>query len=60
MVTIMYNKKSSDFGHHLTLLVFQYFPVNPLTPIGDQDRPSPHNIHTMSSRQVIRMKRNIN
>ena len=32
---------------------------NPLTPISDQDRIPPYNIKTISSRQVIRMKKNI-
>ena len=31
-----------------------------LTPMSDQDRISPHNINTISSRQVIRIKKNIN
>ena len=31
---------------------------NPLTPISDQDRISPYNINTMSSRQVMRMNKN--
>ena len=30
--------------------------VNPLTPMSDQDRISPYNVITMSSRQVMRMK----
>ena len=34
--------------------------LNPLTPVGDQDRISPHYIYTMSWRQVMRMKKNIN
>ena len=33
---------------------------NPLTPICDQDRISPYNISTISSRQVMGIKRNIN
>ena len=33
---------------------------NPLTPMSDQDRISPYNINTISSRQVTRIKRNIN
>ena len=34
--------------------------INPLTPISDQDRISPYNINTISSRQVMRIKKNIN
>ena len=39
-----------------TLLQF----VNPLTPMSDQDRISPNNINAISSRQEMRMKKNIN
>ena len=31
-----------------------------LTPKGDQDRISPYNINTISSRKVMRKKKNIN
>ena len=34
--------------------------LNLLTPINDQDRISPHNINTISNRQVMRIKENIN
>ena len=34
--------------------------LNPFTPISDQDRISPYNINTISSRQVMRIKKNIN
>ena len=34
--------------------------VNPLTPMSDQDRISPYNINTISNRQVMQRKRNIN
>ena len=34
-------------------------PLNPYTPISDQDRISPYNIDTISSRQVMRIKENI-
>ena len=37
-----------------------YLPFNPLTPMNDQDRISPYNINTISRRQVMRMKKNIN
>ena len=38
------------------------YKLNPLTPMSDQDRISPYNIHTISSRQVMRIKnkKNIN
>ena len=34
--------------------------LNPLTPMSDQDRISPYNIYTISCRQVMRIKKNIN
>ena len=34
--------------------------VNSLTPMSDQDRISPYNIDTISCRQVMRIKKNIN
>ena len=33
---------------------------NPLSPMSDQNRISPYNVITISSRQVIRIKKNIN
>ena len=33
---------------------------NPLTPMSDQDRISPNYIYTMSCRQVMRIKKNVN
>ena len=33
---------------------------NPLTPMSDQDRVSPYNIGTISTRKVMRIKKNIN
>ena len=38
----------------------QLMPLNFLTAIRDQDRISPYNINTISSRQVMRRKRIIN
>ena len=34
--------------------------INPFTPTSDQDRISPYNINTISSRQVMRIEKNIN
>ena len=31
-----------------------------ITPLSDQDRISPYNINTISSRQVVRIKKNTN
>ena len=39
--------------------VFYDLLLNPLTTMCDQDRISPYNINTISSRQVIRIKKNI-
>ena len=39
---------------------FKKCSVNPITPMSDQDRISPYNINTTSSRKVIRIKKNIN
>ena len=42
------------------LLKLVMVSFNPLTPTSDQDRISPYNINTISSRQVMRIKTNIN
>ena len=34
--------------------------INPLTPMSDQGRISLYNINTISGRQVMRIKKNIN
>ena len=34
--------------------------INPLTPMSHQDKNSPYNINTISTRQVMRIKKNIN
>ena len=36
------------------------YALNPLTPTSDQDRISPYNINTISTRYVMRIKKNIN
>ena len=46
-------KRTKKCNHELKCL-------NPLTPMSDQDRISPYNINTISSRQVMRIKKNIN
>ena len=33
--------------------------IKPITPISDKDRISPYNINTIPSRQVMRIKKNI-
>ena len=34
--------------------------LNPVTLMSDQDRISPYNVNTISCRQVMRIKKNIN
>ena len=34
--------------------------LNPSTPVSDQDRITPYYIYTISCRQVMRMKKNVN
>ena len=36
-----------------------HLTLNPFTPMSDQDRISPYNINIISSRQVMRIKKNI-
>ena len=40
--------------------VSSFFVFIPLIPVSDQDRFSPYFINTISSRQVMRIKKNIN
>ena len=50
-----YTSLSSDwqyFGRHSVI-------INPFTPMRDQDRISPYGINTISSRLVMRIKKNI-
>ena len=44
----------------LLLLSVSHFVIRPLTPVSDQDRISPYDINTISSKQVMRIKKNIN
>ena len=44
---------------NLTMAKNKKNPCMPLTPMSDQDRISPYNIITISSRQVMRKKKNI-
>ena len=39
---------------------FRMKRLNPFTPTSDRDRISPYNINTISSRQVMRIEKNIN
>ena len=54
MGTIL-NHKSMGITIITSAIVF-----NTLTPMSDQERISPYNIHVISSKQVMRIKRNIN
>ena len=39
---------------------WQFIGFSPLTPRSDQDRISPYNTNTISTRQVMRVKKTIN
>ena len=49
-----------NFHVYVEYLIWYNWEVNPLTPMSDQDRISPYNINTISTRQVMRIKKNIN
>ena len=51
----------SSTGRRKLQLLFNYFlRLDRLTPVSDQDRISPYYINTISCRQVMRIKKNIN
>ena len=35
------------------------FPINPLTPMSDQERISPYKVNAISSRQVMKIEKNL-
>ena len=39
------------------MIVKVWYFINSITPVGDQDRISPYNINTISSRQVMGLKK---
>ena len=47
--------------HQVTIqvAVIQMPTLSPLTPLSDQDRTSPYNINTVSSRKVMRIEKNV-
>ena len=52
---------SSTLGKMVSFTLIEFsLPLNPLTPMSDQDRYSPCNINTILSRQVMKVKKNIN
>ena len=53
------HKQGFYYGKQTVKTSFQW-SFNPLTPMSDQDRISPYNINTISSRQVMRINKNIN
>ena len=61
-LTCLFEKEIIHDTTEVSVFFFIYFAVliNPLTPMSDQDRISPYNINTISSRQVMRIKKNIN
>ena len=53
-------RTGNDNSLELLHLNRERHPLNPSTPISDQDKISPYSIDTISSRQVMRIKKNIN
>ena len=59
-------KKQTNFCHipfnfcRNTLSLMVIIEVNPVSPTSDLDRISPYSFSTVSSRQVMRIKKNIN
>ena len=52
---------SSTLGKMVSFTLIEFsLALNPLTPMSDQDRFSPCNINTILSRQVMKVKKNIN
>ena len=52
-----------EFKRLLTVFLWSdklCMPLDNLIPMSDQDRISPHNINTVSTKQVMRVKKNIN
>ena len=43
----------------IQVAVIQMQTLSPLTHMSDQDRTSPYNINTVSSRKVMRIEKNI-
>ena len=62
IVPIQINEINYDTITGWTLLVekFQRKKINPLTPMRDQNTISPSSLNTISGRQVMRIKKNIN
>ena len=53
--------QSTRLKGFLKELLFPHWDIfNPPTPMSDQDRISPYSINTISARQVMRIKKNIN
>ena len=50
----------SKISQQLVRVYMASLGINPLTPLSDQDRISPYYIYTISHRQVMRIKKNIN
>ena len=44
-------------SRNFTSCIYPKINVNPLTPMSDQDRISPYNVNTISSRQEMRIKK---
>ena len=53
-------KERVNFYHSWTAGEYCVITLNPLTPMSDQERISPYNINTISTRKVMGIKKNIN
>ena len=49
-----------NVSNHKATCIHLRNPLNPVAPMSDQDSISPYNTNTISSRQVTRIKKNIN
>ena len=52
--------RKRKFHYYFVFYLIYERSFNPLPPMSDQDRISPYNIKIISSRQVMRIKKNIN
>ena len=63
LLCILWNETDGKFkiltSYSFKRDLFSHF-INPFTPTSDQDRISPYNITTISSRQVMKIEKNIN
>ena len=56
---VLFNFNATRFSRSILKFLSRYRDFNPLTPLSDQDRIFPHNISTLSTRKVMRIKKSI-